>query len=362
MSTSHNDAARVRSTAPQGDTERRNPPNLLVSWAIDYNVQGSKRWDELTETEQDEYLVACFESEATRAHKELKLGLYDRAAGSIADHLLGVYRQFDGSSGTTHYSPPTPRIAARVLELRSRVLSGTILGARLEAALRRIEGKHAEPEVIQDLIFYSVAPSEKGMEILDEECSGDTAWGVPIGFNKWNNFDELDRLHYRETSARWKAAREESIDRTLAESQQIFQANAEANPPAAPEVSPVPAGLAPKTIPDASSSTTSKWVYAIALIACAGLAGAFIEGAPYWYFTLLRMLVCSALAIFAFQALIHDLPRWASLLGVGAIIYNPLLPLHLGRELWQPVNIATVALLVIVSVVLYRQEQGRRLE
>lgn len=342
---------------------RINPPDLYVSWPIEYDVRGRKRWDELTEAEQDEFLVACFDSEAKRSEVEVKIGLYDRAAASMATHLLGFYEQFDTETGIRHYAPPTPRIAAHVLELRQRVLTGTALGARLDAALARAEGKNVPTASCEDLKFYSVAPSEKGMEILDERCSGDAGWMVPNGFNKWNDFDELDRMHYRETSAKWEAERDERFDRTLAESQRISEVNQairEAAKPTGADSSSGSAAPVGVSAPTDSTPTSGIWTHASAAAACVVLAGAFADGNPYGYFTILRVLVCGTLAILALRAVSHDFVRWAGVLGVGSLMYNPLVPLHLGRELWQPINLITIGLIVIFTVYLWWHERAAK--
>lgn len=342
------------------EVKHAEPPDLYVSWPTEYDIRGTRRWDELTEAEQDEYLVACFQSDAKRAEIEIKTGLYDRVAGSIAGHLLGFYQQFDDQTGEARYAPPTPRIANHVLELRRRVLKGTALGARLDAALDRAEGKHVPTGSLEDLSFYSVAPSERGMEILDEKCSDDAGWMVPTGFNKWNDFDELDRLHYRETSAKWKASREDSLERMLADSQRIFELNKAVRDGAKPAgADATPGSAAPVAAPPPTDSTPTSgiWTYVSAIAAGAMLAGAFVDGSPYGYFTILRVLVCGALVALALRAVSHDFVRWASALGVGALVYNPLVPLHLGREVWRPINLITIALILIFTAYLWWHER-----
>lgn len=56
---------------------------------------------------------------------------------------------------------------------------------------------------------------------------------------------------------------------------------------------------------------------------------------PYGYYMLLRLVVCAAAAFLAYQhyQALGALHGWAVTLGLVALVFNPLLPLHLDREL-----------------------------
>jgi hypothetical protein len=67
---------------------------------------------------------------------------------------------------------------------------------------------------------------------------------------------------------------------------------------------------------------------------------AFLVGAigpwPYGYFTLLRLVVCIAalwLAYLDYQRE-DEVGLWVLVLGVGAILFNPVVPVHLTRDIW----------------------------
>lgn len=67
---------------------------------------------------------------------------------------------------------------------------------------------------------------------------------------------------------------------------------------------------------------------------------------PYGYYQLLRVLMCGVFAYAAFSAW-NVLPQGLLWVICGfAFIYNPLLPLHLGREIWTIVNLGTAGFLV----------------
>jgi len=161
--------------------------------AIEYDVRGTRRWTDLSGKEQDEYILACFQGEATRAKAEQRLDLYDRIAASIAGSLLGVFYQYDDASGVSHYEPEDSARAERVTTIRASVLSDTILGKRLRLALSR--RRVASPDYSQDpqLIVYSVAPATAGMEILSEACTGEfVELPTTASYKNWNDFAALE--------------------------------------------------------------------------------------------------------------------------------------------------------------------------
>lgn len=65
----------------------------------------------------------------------------------------------------------------------------------------------------------------------------------------------------------------------------------------------------------------------------------------YWYYTLLKVASC---AVFVYSAVKFRL-EWAKwIFGVLAVLYNPVLPVHLNdKEVWTAVNIATATFLWI---------------
>jgi hypothetical protein len=67
---------------------------------------------------------------------------------------------------------------------------------------------------------------------------------------------------------------------------------------------------------------------------------------PYGYYVLLRWIVCPCFAYAAVQAFKQQKTHWVWILGVTAAIYNPLLPLHLTRELWSVLNLVGIGICV----------------
>lgn len=86
--------------------------------------------------------------------------------------------------------------------------------------------------------------------------------------------------------------------------------------------------------------------WGLRLVAVGMLAWALSPSNPYGYYVLLRWVCC---AIFAYLALgAHRAGRegWTWVLGVLALLYNPVASVHLGRDIWEPVNIGTIALVL----------------
>lgn len=80
---------------------------------------------------------------------------------------------------------------------------------------------------------------------------------------------------------------------------------------------------------------------------------AFFEGWPYGFFTLLRIVVCVTTAYSGWIAFKYEKEFWAWTYGIIAILFNPIIPLHLGRELWLLMDLF-VAIFFIVSIFLFK--------
>lgn len=75
---------------------------------------------------------------------------------------------------------------------------------------------------------------------------------------------------------------------------------------------------------------------------------------PYGYYTLLRLVVCVAFVWSALDLFQRELIGWAVAAGVVALLYNPVIPVYLDRELWMVVNIVTAGVMGGVLVALGR--------
>src|SRR5262245_19249729 len=75
---------------------------------------------------------------------------------------------------------------------------------------------------------------------------------------------------------------------------------------------------------------------------------------PYEYYTLLRFVVCGTTAYGAYFASTQKKSAWAWAFGIIAVLFNPFIPFHLGRYMWQVVDVV-VALLLVVSLRFLRE-------
>ena len=88
-----------------------------------------------------------------------------------------------------------------------------------------------------------------------------------------------------------------------------------------------------------------------ALIAALMLLGALAHW-PYGYYQLLRFVVCGV-SIYVAVVAYRWQKLWATwLFGCIAVLFNPLIPIHLSRELWQPIDVACAVLFIIVTMIL----------
>lgn len=89
------------------------------------------------------------------------------------------------------------------------------------------------------------------------------------------------------------------------------------------------------------------------LLIPAAIAALMLLGAlgywPYGYYQLLRFVVCGVSAYVAFMAYRRQ-RQWATwLFGFIAILFNPLAPIHLSRDIWQPIDLVCALLFAFVA-------------
>ena len=70
---------------------------------------------------------------------------------------------------------------------------------------------------------------------------------------------------------------------------------------------------------------------------------------PYEYYQVLRWIVCGVSAYTAYLASERAMDGWVWLFVVIAIMFNPILPVHMTRDAWALIDV-TVAILIIVSI------------
>ena len=82
-------------------------------------------------------------------------------------------------------------------------------------------------------------------------------------------------------------------------------------------------------------------------IVSALLLWALSDENPYGYYIFLRLVCCGVFAYLALKATTEDRQGWAWAFGLTAVLYNPVIRVHLDRETWSVINVATVGLALL---------------
>jgi FtsH-binding integral membrane protein len=82
------------------------------------------------------------------------------------------------------------------------------------------------------------------------------------------------------------------------------------------------------------------------VIAIAALLWAFNPNNPYGYYIFLRWVCCGVFVYLAFQAAEQKNQNWLWVLGITALVYNPIFRVHLTREIWSAINILTIGVAI----------------
>ena len=67
---------------------------------------------------------------------------------------------------------------------------------------------------------------------------------------------------------------------------------------------------------------------------------------PYGYYTLMRIVVCAAAGFLAWAHFGREggVGAWSVLLGLVAVLFNPIIPIHLSRGIWAPIDIGAAVI------------------
>ena len=82
----------------------------------------------------------------------------------------------------------------------------------------------------------------------------------------------------------------------------------------------------------------------VAVLLCLG-----VFSLPYGYYTLLRIIVTIAAAINAYNFLDESNMERVYLFGFLAILFNPLIPIYLGKELWIVIDLVAAGIFFFLS-------------
>jgi len=106
----------------------------------------------------------------------------------------------------------------------------------------------------------------------------------------------------------------------------------------------------------------TKRIWIPQVIACLMLLWALNPDNPYGYYIILRWVCCGIFAYLAFQVFESAKQGWTWVLGITALVYNPIFRVHLNRELWSFINVVTsiIALVSIFTIRVERNNQPKR--
>jgi RsiW-degrading membrane proteinase PrsW (M82 family) len=80
----------------------------------------------------------------------------------------------------------------------------------------------------------------------------------------------------------------------------------------------------------------------------------------YGYFTLLRFVVCLVTAYCAVLTHSQKDEEWTWIFGAIAVLFNPIMPLHMNRQIWIVIDVLVAAVL-IVSMFIIRGNKVRNI-
>lgn len=84
---------------------------------------------------------------------------------------------------------------------------------------------------------------------------------------------------------------------------------------------------------------------------CAGLSFFALIDLPYGYYTFLRIAITFTAVYGLIKEYSGNIDFWIITLGIIAVLFNPIIPIHIGdKSIWKVINIACGILFVIKGV------------
>jgi hypothetical protein len=104
---------------------------------------------------------------------------------------------------------------------------------------------------------------------------------------------------------------------------------------------------------DMSVEKGEKTAYTIGAIIASVLLFWAIERHPYGYYTLLRWITCAVCVYGAVISYKLETQYLSWLLGIIAFLFNPILPIHLDRSTWKPIDILAGIIIPISAIIIW---------
>jgi len=86
----------------------------------------------------------------------------------------------------------------------------------------------------------------------------------------------------------------------------------------------------------------------VKIIAILMLFWALVDN-PYGYYQILRWVICGLTGYSAYLAYENNKNTWTWIFGIITVLFNPIAPIHLNRELWSIIDII-VATIIFTSI------------
>jgi hypothetical protein len=94
---------------------------------------------------------------------------------------------------------------------------------------------------------------------------------------------------------------------------------------------------------------SKKNIFISEVIAIVVLVGAFADN-PYGYYQVLRWIVSGVCGYIAFESYKEKKESWMWIMGVAAILYNPIAPIYLDRSMWEVIDVLIIIILAVHMV------------
>ena len=115
----------------------------------------------------------------------------------------------------------------------------------------------------------------------------------------------------------------------------------------------------PSTIGSAMKYKSNAFLWLLTGCGALALAWALLsEHHSKGYFVAVRVVVCFASTYAAVTAYRTKREIWVWLLGANAALYNPFVPVHLAREIWNFVGLADITLLIAAGILLRTRDES----
>lgn len=71
---------------------------------------------------------------------------------------------------------------------------------------------------------------------------------------------------------------------------------------------------------------------------------------PYWYYQMLRWIIAGSAGYLAYIFYEEEEKKWMWVMVIIAILFNPIFPIYLSREIWTPIDIIAAVLFLVIIV------------